>query len=133
MDGVSGTAGFAGAGDVPTGLVAVDADLESFIDSVMALYVDPTHFDTQVSVGSWVLHGATDIVANYWSLWSDCRATWGDCATWDGTLAQYYGSVAACVAATVARGIVVVDNLGNSISRAVACGYWGRAFKSFTV
>ncbi len=63
------------AGGAPTGLVAVDADVIDFFESVMAWYEDFGHFDRRVSVGSLVLDGFTtgvfgpDILARCVALW----------------------------------------------------------------
>ena len=137
VTGVSGTSGFAGAvdqfvvspataGAKPTGVVAVDDDLKSFIDSVMAWYRDLDHFDTTVAAGTRVLDGATtagdnlQVVARYRR---DCVQEWGTCVRFAGKLSNHYGGTLACVRALASGGFAFEDEAGSGaiLPRREAC------------
>ena len=139
VTGVSGTSGFAGAvdqivvspataGAKPTGLVAVDDDLKSFIDSVMAWYRDLDHFDTTVTVTKRVLDGTTGLQQLLNVHLEDCNDEWGSCYTWRGKLADYYGGTAACVIALASSGIIPRNTQGQRVSRVHVCETVGWSF-----
>ena len=138
VTGISGGSGFVGGVDQivvapataaakPTGLVAVDDDLKSFIDSVMAWYVNLSHFDKTITAQTRVLDGATtagsdlQIVARYRR---NCVAEWVGCVRFAGKLADYYGSTLACVAALASGGFVFrnEDGSGAILPMSEACG-----------
>ena len=109
------------ASGAPTGLVAVDADLIDFFESVMAWYEDFGHFDRRVLVGSQIFHGYTTGVFGP-DILADCAALWGRCEVRANVqLAQHFGSAANCVAELAYRGIVPRDEQGNVASRWDAC------------
>ncbi len=139
VTGVSGTSGFAGAvdqivvspataGAKPTGLVAVDDDLKSFIDSVMAWYRDLDHFDTTVTVTTRVLDGTTSLRQLLNVHLEDCNDEWGSCYIWRGKLADYYGGTAACVIALASSGIITNNTQGQRVSRVHVCETVGWSF-----
>ena len=111
VTGISGASGFGGAvdqivvspdtaGGKPTGLVAVDADLKSFVDSVMSWYQDTRHFDTPVTAGGLVFVGASTTVSSRLATIAgrcDDRFGLGNCTTLMVNLADHFGSVGACV------------------------------------
>ena len=151
VTGVTGSSGFGGAvdqivvaprtvGGAPTGLVAVDGDMKSFFESVMAWYKDLGHFDTTVTVGTEVLDQATtatDDTGRLAELLGRCVAKWGACTYWKGTLAAYYGSVDACVLALASLGKVFKKHDGSFVPRSEGCvtdlgAYFGIVAEEFT-
>jgi len=139
VKGISDASGFGGAVDqivaspstaqgTPSGLVAADSDRKGFINSVMAWYENPEHFDATRAVGSYVIDGLTDIQEDYARYLADCRSEWTHCAWVQGTLTNYYGSTVACVAALASQGLVPRDEQGQPIPRADACNRFGRSF-----
>ena len=154
VTGISGVGGFDGtvdqivlspatAGAKPTGIVAVDNDLKSFIDSVMAWYRELDHFDTTVVAGTRVLDGATtagddlQVVARYRR---DCVQEWGTCVRFAGKLSNHYGGTLACVRALASGGFVFENEAGSGtvLSRREACvtnvvAFFGIVLETMTV
>ena len=139
VTGISGAGGSAGAvdqivvspsaaGAKPTGLVAVDDDLKSFIDSVMAWYRDLDHFDTTVTVTKRILNGTTGLLQYYNAHLEDCNDEWGSCYIWRGKLADYYGGTVACVIALASSGIIPRNTQGQRVSRVHVCETVGWGF-----
>ena len=135
VTGISGASGFGGAvdqivvspdtaGGKPTGLVAVDADLKSFVDSVMSWYQDTRHFDTPVTAGGLVFVGASTTVSSRLATIAgrcDDRFGLGNCTTLMVNLADHFGSVGACVVEMAVHGFTFYDSAGNIVSRAAGC------------
>ena len=139
VTGISGTTGFGGAVDQvvvspatasgkPTGLVAVDSNLKSFVDSVMAWYEDLTHFDTDVVTQISIIDGTTSLQGERNTHLSDCQDDWVSCSEWRGKLTDYYGSTAACVIALASAGIIPRTPQGHRAPRAIVCDSIGWAY-----
>jgi len=91
-----------GAG--PTGLVTVDADLKSFIESVMAWYSDTTHFDVTLAAGTKYFYGgafAPNAIPVYRA---GCYAQFGYCNEYVGLMSDFFGSEALCVTTLLSQG-----------------------------
>ena len=115
VTGAATTSGFEGAvdqivispsttGGVPTGLIAVDSDLKSFVDSVMAWYENLNHFDKPYPVGSEVIFGGSTTAAGGLRQLAECRLLWGSCFQVFGSLADHYGSYNVCVSTVFSHG-----------------------------
>ena len=116
------------SGATPTELVAVDANLKSFINSVMAWYKDLTHFDTPVVVQTSVIDGTTSLQEQRALHLAACTTEWDNCSEWRGRLTDYYGSTAACVIALASAGIIPRTPQGDPVSRAFVCDSIGWAY-----
>ena len=139
VTGISGASGFGGAvdqvvvspaakGGKPTGLVAVDSDLKSFVDSVMAWYNDLTYFDTNVVTQISVIDGTTSLQGQRDRHMRDCKEHWVSCSEWRGRLTDYYGSTAACVIALATADIIPRTPQGHRASRTAVCDSIGWAY-----
>lgn len=115
ITGAPSTANFKGAvdqivvspatsGGKPTGLVAVDSDLKSFINSVMAWYENLNHFDKPYAVDSEIIFGGSTTATGGLQQLVECRMLWGNCFQVFGSLADHYGSYDVCVSTVFSHG-----------------------------
>ncbi len=105
---------------VPTGLVAVDADLKSFLTSVKAWYQDLDYFDETLTLNTYVVY---DVVSSPppAELMRDCRDAYEDCRSLEGGLLHHYSSRLECFVSLIENTSLFLSLLTQEVSLESFC------------